>query len=86
MNNFVNITSIDFPLSKEEIKIEMEINNLFLLIEDKKKEKEQLSTKRINEFLIKNNTGFSLGEIIYNIDTHEKFIVDSLEPFHVSLY
>ena len=41
MDNFVNITTIELPYFKEEIKLQKEIESLFQLIEEKQKRKKK---------------------------------------------
>lgn len=85
MNSFVNITSIELSRSKEEVILEKEIENLLFLVKKKEQEKRKLTTKRVNDFLSKNVTGFHLGEIIYNVNTGDKFVVDNLKPLNISI-
>lgn len=85
MNNFLNLTTIEFAYSKEEKTLKDEVNALLSLAQKKQKERAMLTEKRINDFLSRNVADFTIGEIIYNVSTHEEFFVDSLEPFHVSI-
>lgn len=85
MNNFVNMTPIELPCSKKEIKLQEEIESLFQLIEEKQKERKRISTNNVRKFLSENITDFNLGEIIYNLDTSEKFIVTNLNPLDIAI-
>lgn len=85
MNNFVNITSIELSYSKEEIKLQKEIESLSQLIEEKQKERKRISTNNMRKFLSENITDFNLGEIIYNLGTSEKFVVTNLNPLDIAI-
>lgn len=83
MNNFVNLTVIELPYSKEEIKLRKEIESLFQIIEEKQKERKRISTNNVHKFLSENITNFNLGEIIYNSNTNDKFVVTNLNPLDI---
>lgn len=85
MNNFVNITSIELPYSKEEIKLQKEIKSLSQLIEEKQKERKRISTNNTRKFLSENIIDFNLGEIIYNLNTSEKFVITNLNPLDIAI-
>lgn len=85
MNNFVNIATIELPYSKEEIKLQKEIESLFKLTEEKQKERKRISTDNMRNFLSENITDFNLGEIIYNSNTSDKFVVTNLNPLDIEI-
>lgn len=85
MNNFVNIATIELPYSKEEIKLQKEIESLFKLTEEKQKERKRISTNNMRKFLSENITDFNLGEIIYNSNTSDKFVVTNLNPLDIEI-
>lgn len=85
MDNFVNITTIELPYCKEEIKLQKEIESLFQLIEEKQKERKRISTNNVYKFLSENITSFNLGEIIYNSNTNDKFVVTDLNPLDIEI-
>lgn len=85
MNNFVNITTIELPYSKEEIKLQKEIESLFQLIEEKQKERKRISANNMRKFLSENITDFNLGEIIYNSNTSDKFVVTNSNPLDIEI-
>lgn len=85
MNDFVNITTIELPYSKEEIKLQKEIESLSKLIEEKQKERKRISTNNTRKFLSKNIADFNLGDIVYNLDTSDKFVVTNLNPLDIAI-
>lgn len=85
MDNFVNTTIIELPYFKEEIKLQKEIESLFQLIEEKQKERKRISTNNVHKFLSENITSFNLGEIIYNSNTNDKFVVTDLNPLEIEI-
>ncbi len=92
MNNFVGTTVVDLPFSKEEINLQKEIESLSRLIEQKQKEMEQkekernqLSINKITNLLSKNATKFCIGDVIYNFNTKEIFVVISVNPLNISI-
>lgn len=92
MNNFVDITVVDLPFSKEEINLQKEIKSLSRLIEQKQKEMEQkekernqLSINKITNLLSKNATKLCIGDVIYNFNTEETFVVISVNPLNISI-
>ena len=85
MNDFVNITTIELPYSKEEIKLQEEIESLSKLIEEKQKERKRISTNNMRNFLSKNIADFNFGEIIYNLNTSDQFVVTNLNPLDIAI-
>lgn len=85
MNSFVNLTAIELSYSKKEIELQKEIESLFQLIEEKQKERKRISTNNMRKFLSENITDFNLGEIIYNSNTNDKFVVTNLNPLDIEI-
>lgn len=85
MNDFVNIIPIKLPYSKEEIKLQKEIESLSKIIEEKQKERKRISTNNMRKFLSENIADFNLGEIIYNSNTSDKFVVTNLNPLYIAI-
>lgn len=83
MNSFVNLTTIELPYSKKEIELQKEIESLFKLTEEKQKERKRISTNNMRKFLSENIADFNLGEIIYNSNTSDKFVVTNLNPLDI---
>lgn len=80
MNDFVNIVTIELPYSKKEIKLQKEIKS-----EEKQKERKRISTDNMRNFLSKNIADFNLGDIVYNLDTSDKFVVTNLNPLDIKI-
>lgn len=71
------------PYNEEEKELEEESISLFKLFEDKQKQRKKISAKRVEEKLKKENAKLSIGQIIYNTATDEKFIVETVNPLKI---